>query len=407
MQANWNRNVTLFLASQAISLFGSALVQLAITWHITLTTQSGVMMTLAIVCGFLPTLFVSPFAGVWADRYDRKLLIVLADSMIALSTLVLALLFLMGYDFVWLLFVASAIRSLGQGIQMPAVGAFLPQLVPQQMLTRVNAINGTIQSTMTLLSPMLGAALLTVASIEAIFFVDVVTAAIAVTIMLGFLKVPAHERALGDQVTGYFTDLREGLAYIGRHDYLKAFFFFNALFFICLGPMAFLTPLQVARSFGEEVWRLSAIEVGFSLGMTIGGVLIAWWGGFPNKVHSMVLANLTFGVCTVLLGLPPPFTIYVLLMGVVGVAVPIFNTPATVLLQEKVEDAFLGRIFGVNTMIASSLMPLSMLLYGPLADIIAVESLLLVTGSLLIAQSLLMLANRALRRAGAPASAPQ
>src|SRR5690606_35151720 len=127
-------------------------------------------------------------------------------------------------------------------------------------------------------------------------------------------------------------------------------------------------------------------------GMMLGGMLIAWWGGFPNKVHSMVLANLTFGVCTVLLGLPPPFTIYVLLMGVVGVAVPIFNTPATVLLQEKVEDAFLGRIFGVNTMIASSLMPLSMLLYGPLADIIAVESLLLVTGSLLIAQSLLMLA---------------
>ena len=137
-----------------------------------------------------------------------------------------------------------------------------------------------------------------------------------------------------------------------------------------MGPMAFLTPLQVARSFGEEVWRLSAIEVGFSLGMMLGGMLIAWWGGFPNKVHSMVLANLTFGLCTVVLGIPPAFGIYVLLMGVVGVVVPMFNTPATVLLQEKVEDAFLGRIFGVNTMIASSLMPLSMLVYGPLADVI-------------------------------------
>lgn len=407
MQETWKRNVTLFLASQAISLFGSALVQLAILWHITLSTQSGVMMTFAIVCGFLPTFFVSPFAGVWADRFDRKLLIVVADAMIALCTLVLAILFMIGYDYVWLLFVASAVRSLGQGIQMPAVGAFLPQLVPQPMLTRVNAINGTIQSTMTLLSPMLGAMLLTVASIEAIFFVDVITAALAITILLGFLRVPTHQRALETQRPGYFADLREGVAYIGRHDYLKAFFFFNSLFFIFLGPMAFLSPLQVARSFGEEVWRLSAIEVGFSLGMMLGGMLIAWWGGFPNKVHSMVLANLTFGVCTVLLGLLPSFIIYVLLMGVVGVAVPIFNTPATVLLQEKVEDAFLGRIFGVNTMIASSLMPLSMLLYGPLADIIAVESLLLVTGSLLIAQSLLMLANRALRRAGAPASAPQ
>lgn len=403
MQATWKRNVGLFLASQAISLFGSALVQLAITWHITLTTQSGVMMTLSIISGFLPTLIVSPFAGVWADRFDRKLLIVLADTMIALATFALAILFLLGYGSAWLLFGASAIRSLGAGIQTPAVGAILPQFVPQEMLTKVNAINGTIQSTMTLLSPMLSAALLTVASIEAIFFVDVVTAAIAITILLVFLRVPTHQRALEGARTGYFADLREGIAYIARHDYLKAFFFFNSLFFLFLGPMAFLTPLQVARSFGEEVWRLSAIEVGFSLGMMVGGVLVAWWGGFRNKVHSMALANLTFGLCTVIIGIPPAFWIYIALMGIVGVAVPLFNTPATVLLQEKVEDAFLGRIFGVNTMIASSLMPLSMLVYGPLADIYAVESLLLCTGTLVVVQSLLMLANRALRRAGEPA----
>ena len=109
----------------------------------------------SIISGFLPTLIVSPFAGVWADRFDRKLLIVLADTMIALATFVLAILFLLGYGSAWLLFGASAIRSLGAGIQTPAVGAILPQFVPQEMLTKVNAINGTIQSTMTLLSPML------------------------------------------------------------------------------------------------------------------------------------------------------------------------------------------------------------------------------------------------------------
>lgn len=408
MQANWKRNVTLFLASQAISLFGSALVQLAITWYITLTTQSGSMMTISIICGFLPTLFVSPFAGVWADRFDRKLLIIVADSMIALCTLILAILFMTGYDSVWLLFVALAIRSLGAGIQMPAVGAFLPQFVPQELLTKVNALNGTIQSTMTLLSPMLSAALLTVASIEAIFFVDVVTAALAVTIMLAFLKVPAHERSQEKLPVGYFADLREGIAYIKKRDFLKAYFFFNALFFIFMGPAAFLTPLQVARSYGEEVWRLSAIEVGFSLGMMVGGVLMAWWGGFTNRLHSMALANFTFGLCTVVLGIPPVFGIYVALMGVIGIIVPMFNTPATVLLQERVEDAYLGRIFGVNTMIASSLMPLSMLVYGPLADIIPVERLLIITGTLLVIQSLLMQANRALRRAGEPLTpAPQ
>src|SRR3954463_5439188 len=102
---NWKKNIILFLSSQTVSLFGSSLVQYAIMWHITLTTESGLMMTLYIICGFIPTFILSPVAGVWADRYNRKMLIILADGLIALSTLALAILFLMGFDAIWLLFV--------------------------------------------------------------------------------------------------------------------------------------------------------------------------------------------------------------------------------------------------------------------------------------------------------------
>src|SRR5690606_30963841 len=130
-----------------------------------------------------PMLLVSPFAGVWADRYNRRLLIVAADSLIALCTLALAVLFIMDYESIWLLFLASAFRSLGTGIQMPAVGAFLPQITPVDQLTRVNGANSAIQSAVAIFSPMLGGALLTVASIEAVFFVDVVTAALAIAIL--------------------------------------------------------------------------------------------------------------------------------------------------------------------------------------------------------------------------------
>lgn len=185
-----------FLTSQTISLFGSMLVQYVITWYITLKTQSATMMTISIVCGFLPTFFLSPFAGVWADRYNRKLLIMLSDSAIAIATLILAILFFMGYDAVWLLFVVSAIRALGSGIQTPAVGAFLPQLVPEDQLTKVNATNGTIQSLITLLSPVLSGALLTMAGIEIIFLIDVFTAAIAVSILQLCLHIPPHPKAV-------------------------------------------------------------------------------------------------------------------------------------------------------------------------------------------------------------------
>mgnify|MGYP001014319730 FL=1 len=226
MYKSWKKNLILFLASQTISLFGSSLVQYAITWYITLKTQSGSMMTISIICGFLPTFFLSPFAGVWADRYNRKMLIALSDSMIAAATLIMALLFLSGYNALWLLFAMSTIRALGAGIQTPTVGAFLPQLVPEDKLVRVNAANGSIQAVVMLLSPMLSGALMTVATIETIFFIDVITAAVAVSILLIFLRVPAHAKALEKQTISYFSDMSKGFAYIRNHEYVKKFFLF-------------------------------------------------------------------------------------------------------------------------------------------------------------------------------------
>ncbi|TEB15193.1 enterobactin exporter EntS [Pelotomaculum sp. FP] len=407
MDTTWKKNIILFLFSQTVSLFGSSLVQYAIMWYITLITQSGVMMTIAIVCGFLPTFFLSPFAGVWADRYNRKALIMLADSFIAMATLVLAILFLMGYNMLWLLFVISAVRALGTAIQMPAIGAFLPQLVPEDKLTKVNATNSSIQSFVMLVSPMLSGALLTMSTIEAIFFIDVVTAAIAVLTLLLFLHVPVHAKALEKQTTSYFDDMSQGFAYIKNHAYVKNFFLFCAVFFVLAAPAAFLTPLQVTRSFGSDVWRLTAIEITFSVGMMGGGIIMASWGGFKNKVHTMTLASLIFGACTFALGVVPDFWIYLIFMLIVGIAMPIFNVPSTVLLQEKVEVDYLGRVFGVLGMISSVMMPLGMLVFGPLADIIKIEWLLMGTGLLLFTQGFFLIGNKVLIEAGKPILNPE
>lgn len=400
IKGNWKKNITLFLTGQTISLFGSMLVQYAITWYITLETQSGIMMAISIICGFVPTFLISPFAGVWADRYNRKVLIILADSMIAVATLILAILFFMGYDSIWLLFAASAIRSLGSGIQTPAIGAYIPQLVPEDQLTRINGTNSSIQALVMLVAPVLSGALLTKASIEAIFFIDVVTAAIAIAILVLFLHVPAHEKALETSKISYFEDMREGLAYIGNHRFIKTLFVYSAINYILVSPMAFLTPLQVTRSFGNEVWRLTAIEVTFSVGMTLGGIIMASWGGFKNKSVTIITSILIMAGCTVALGIVPVFFIYLFFMAIVGIAIPMLNTPFTVLLQVNVEPDYLGRVFGVLTMISSSLMPLGMLVYGPAADFIKIKWLLLATGVLMFVECFAMLRNKVILEAG-------
>ncbi len=403
LKENWLKNIILFLSSQTISLFGSSLVQYAIMWHITLTTESGLMMTLYIICGFIPTFILSPVAGVWADRYNRKMLIMLADGLIAIATLTLAILFSMGFDAIWLLFVMAAVRAFGTGIQMPAVGAILPQIVPMDKLTKVNGVNGSIQAIIMFVSPMVSAALLGLTSIEIIFYIDVITAAIAIVTLLAFLKISVHEKAAEKQTTSYFSDFKQGLHYVNNHGFLKKFFLFFAVFFVLMAPASFLTPLQVTRSFGNEVWRLSAIEIAFSIGMMVGGGIIASWGGFQNKIKTLGFASVIMGVCTFALGIVPFFWVYLAFMAIFGVALPIFNTPATVLLQEKVEEDYLGRVFGVMGMISTSMMPLGMLIFGPIADIIKIEWLLAGTGVFIILLAILLGRNQVLIEAGKPA----
>lgn len=402
LQENWLKNIILFLSSQTISLFGSSLVQYAIMWHITLTTESGLMMTLYIICGFIPTFFLSPVAGVWADRYNRKMLIILADGLIAFSTLILAILFFMGYESIWLLFVMAAIRALGTGIQTPAVGAILPQIVPKDKLTKVNGANGSIQAVIMFVSPMVSAALLAMSSLEIIFFIDVITAAIAIVTLMTFVKIAVHEKATAKQTTSYFSDFKEGLQYVNSNPFLKKFFLFFAVFFVLMAPAAFLTPLQVTRTFGGDVWKLTAIEIAFSVGMMIGGGIIASWGGYPNKIKTMTLASLIMGICTFALGIVPIFWIYLVFMALFGVAMPIFNTPTTVMLQEKIEENYLGRVFGVMGMISTSMMPIGMLIFGPIADIIAVEWLLAGTGAFIILLAFILGRDQVLLEAGKP-----
>ncbi len=402
LNENWKKKIIIFLVSQTISLFGSSLVQYAISWYITLKTQSGVMMTIAIICGFLPTFFLSPFGGVWADRYNRKMLIILSDSVIAVSTLCIAILFFMGYDALWLLFLVSAIRALGTAVQTPAVGAFIPQLVPENELTRVNAINSSIQSMIMLISPMISGVLLSITTLEKIFFIDVITALAGVLTLIVYLHVPIHAKALVKQTTGYFSDMYEGYNYIKNHGYVKRIFLFCAIFFIFSAPAAFLTPLQVTRSFGNDVWRLTAIEIVFSGGMIVGGIIMASWGGFKNKVHSMVLSTLIMGIGTLALGVISVFWVYLFSMGLIGIMMPVFNTPFTVLLQQKVEEDYLGRVFGVLGMISSIMMPVGMLVFGPISDYIKIEWLLVGTGAVILIEGVCMLVDKVLIEAGKP-----
>ncbi|MEM1485119.1 MFS transporter [Oscillospiraceae bacterium PP1C4] len=390
-QNNWITKVAIFLTSQTISLFGSSIVAFAIVWHIALETSSGSFMMISIMCSFLPQVLISLFAGVWADRYNRKALIMLADLFIAVATLILALYFISGVQSMTMLFAVSVIRSIGAGVQTPAVGAILPQLVPADKLTKVNGINSAFSSILLLVSPAVGGLLLATVGFAYVLLVDVVTALLAVAIML-FLKVQKHESTA--EPASAIEELKAGIAYSKNNLLIKKLLIFYLLFFFLITPAAFLTPIMIERSFGPEVWRLTASEIFWTLGSLIGGVFVSVWGGLKNRIATMALSSLGFGVTFGLLGFATNFYVFLVIILISGIFMPVFNTAETVLIQENVEESMMGRVFSIVQIIASTAIPCGMLVFGPLADIMKVEYILIATGIVLALLSLYIFKNQ-------------
>lgn len=400
---HWKRDVVVFLTGQTVSLFGSMLVQYAVMWHLTLTIKSGVVLALAALFGFLPQAIVSIFGGVWADRLNRKMLIIVADLTIAASTLTLALLMISGVDALWLIFATLAIRSTGAGIQSPAVSALIPQITPTEHLMRVNGVLGSVQSAMALLAPAVAGILYANFSIVSIFFVDVVTAVVGVS-LLATIAVPTIVRT---EKTGYFEDLVEGVRYIAHHAFVRwLLVLFGVVFLLVVAP-SYLTPLMVARTFGDEVWKLTVLELAFSVGMVLGGVIIAVWGGTKNRVIMIVASSALFGVLAIAMGLSTNLYVFFGFMAILGLAVPFFSTPSMTLLQETVEPERQGRVFGFVGIVMAVAMPLGMVVFGPLADAISVELILIGTGVIMfvvIAVAIVLPSGRrAIHAAGAAA----
>ncbi|WP_101696906.1 MFS transporter [Clostridium minihomine] len=373
----WKKRAGLFLFSQNISLFGSSVVGFSIIWHITLTTSSGTWLMLSTICSVLPQVLVSLFGGVWADRYSRKHLILLSDSFIALATLALAIAFLLGFDSLELLLMISAVRSIGAGVQTPAVGAIYPQLVPQEHLTKVQGINQTLNSTLMLLAPAAGGLILGWVGIVGAFFVDVITAALAVCVMS---RIEVEKIEPQSESHSIWMDLRSGVEYAFGHPMLRRILICYLFSFFLITPAAVLSPLMVERTFGSEIWRLTANEMIWTLGALFGGVFVSVKGQFQNKVKTVSLCLMAFGVLFGLLGLSWNFISFLAFMGIAGFFLPPMSTAQTVHIQEITRPEMLGRVFSMVQIITASAMPAAILLFGPLADVVSVESILLVSG---------------------------
>lgn len=383
-QAIWKTRVILFLVSQCITLFGSTLVQMAIVWYITLQTSSGAWVAACTVCSYLPQFLISFMGGVWADRYSRKKLIIVADAGIAITTLIMILIMpLITAEFTLLgaLLAMSAIRSFGAGIQMPAVNAIIPQLVPENQLMRWNGINATMQSIVQFAAPAAAGTLLTIGTLRATLLVDLLTAAAGIGLLTCIL-IPWQKTS--KDPCSVFANIKTGLRYAFSQKLLGGLLIVYGLFIFLCVPAGFLSQLFVSRVYGDTYWYLTAVElVGFA-GMAAGGLLMGTWGGFKKHSKTLAAGLAVFGILAAGMGFFRNFVLYLVLMLFYGVALTVVQTVTTTLIQKEAETAMQGRVFGLLSSMYAGFLPIGMAVLGPLADIVPLQWVMAGSGVVLI-----------------------
>lgn len=377
-EINWKRNCILFLTAQTISLFGSSVVQYAVIWHLTLTTLSGKMLTISTLCGFLPQILISFFSGTLLDRYNRKKIVIFSDAVIAAATLILAISFLFGYKSNLLLFIVLIIRSAGTGIQTPAVNTIIPQIVPSGKLMKVNGINSTISSFIMFVSPAVSGVVLSISSIEMTLFIDVITAIIGISITFA-VQIKTNSQKIIYQ-NSYLSEIKSGFLYLKENRFIRHLLIFQMIVLFLISSSAFLTPLLIGRTFGSEVWRLTVSEMSYSLGMIVGGIIITAWGGFKNKLYTILFSGAVYGFLMTGIGISPTYLFYLLCNTLIGITSPCYNTPLTVIIQEKVHPQMQGRVFSFMQISTSCALPLGMSVFGPLSDRISPQILMILSG---------------------------
>jgi DHA3 family macrolide efflux protein-like MFS transporter len=369
---------------QVFSLLGSELVQFALVWWLTTTTGSAMVLVLATMMAVLPRVFVSPIAGALIDRWNRRRVMMVADSLSALASVVLAVLFATDAVQVWHVYVVMFVRAACGAFHWPAMQASTTLMVPEEHLARVAGLNQSLQGLGAIVAPPLGALLLEVLPMQGVLAVDIVTAILAVSPLL-FVHIPQPERtgaAAGDSRPSMVADLRQAVRFLRAWPGILMIIAIAVLVNLLIYPALSLQPLLVTEHFRGDALQLAWLQSAFGVGMVSGGITLSVWGGFKRRSLTGLLALALGGVGFAAIGVAPANG-FPLALGAIFFAWfmnPIANGSLMAVLQVIVPADMQGRVFTLLQSAAGAMIPLGLVIAGPLAEVLGVQIWFLVAG---------------------------
>lgn len=381
----WKRSFYTIWAGQAVSLITSAILQMAIIWYLTEKTGSAMVLSIATLVGFLPQALLGPFIGVLVDRYHRKFVMIGADLLIAAAGLILAFVSLTMELPVGLIMLILFLRSVGTAFHSPALNAITPLLVPEDQLTKCAGYTQSIQSASYILGPALAALFYAIWELNAIILLDV-AGAIFASILTALVFIPKLEVSQTAVQGDFMGEMKEGYSALRANKGLFALLWVGALYMLFFMPINALFPLMSMKYFGGTTFHASLVEIVFAVGMLVGGLLLGFWGGFKNRVMSLITSILLMGVSLTASGLLPVngYVVFVLCSTFMGFSAPFYSGVQAALFQEKINPEYLGRVFALLGSVVSVAMPLGLVLSALFADTIGVNRWFLFSGILIM-----------------------
>lgn len=358
---------------QAISQLGDAFYYVAFMYMVQKVTGSGAWVGAVGALESLPFLIFGPYAGVVADRIDRRRIMLVSDLVSGATLLLFGLSILaFGKPMLWTLLAVPFILSTVRVFFMPAKSAAIPTVVPNEELTRANALSMTTQNLMPLMGLALSAGILGLLyKLSPTFFYI----SIAVVNSFSFLGSAVFIRRLpellparkGGEPTHAIADLKEGVAYLRQRHDLKVFTALLTVFRLFVAPFFVVYLAANDQWFGGKPETITWFEFSFFAGMVTGS---AFAGRIP-----VLHPTRWFGACLAVVGLSvgamafsPSIGLFVLWNVIAGLVIPLGDIPMMTYMQRSVPDAFRGRVSAVRDMIATGIMPIGMSLAGVMVD---------------------------------------
>ncbi|MBN1428885.1 MAG: MFS transporter [Anaerolineae bacterium] len=371
------RTFIVIWVGQLVSLIGSGLTAFALGVYIYEQTGSATSFALNMLAYFVPRILFSPIAGVIADRYDRRFVMIVSDVLGGVSTISVLVLFSWFHLPWWFIYIATATNATANTFQWPAYAAATTMLVPKEHLGRASGMTQAANAISELLAPGIAGVLYVVIGPHLIFSLDLATFVVSI-VMLAFVRIPHPDQTTEEHhLTGlaaFWHEVSFGLRYLrkrpGLRNLLIVFAVCNFLFMLA-HPL--IPPMILSQTSPEVLGLFGSIA---GVGMMTGTIVMSVWGGPKRKIFGVAAFDMLGGLFNLLLGFArslPPLT-----AGAFGLmfTLPITNGCNQALWQSKVAPDVQGRVFSVRTMISFSAMPLGMLLSGPLADYVFTPALM-------------------------------